>query len=620
MIPRTPLQRKRRVESVTEGDVPVMDHRLVPYEKPFDEMVCSYQCRQMVKSEFILALNTAEKKVLEYQARLEAQSNHLCRSEEERKRLQDRLCSVEQELQASKGREHALQEQLLKEINEYQERYHAQLKRCSELEVNLKKEESLHKHAELAIETAKHKASDVEEELRMVSQMNERENKRLQKALSQVQDECKFSLSRANAELERMTIRADNAEKDGELLKKNLADLQDKLTECLNAKDQLEHTLSSSDFQSVRSNTSEDQTLVKYLKEELQNYESEVQEARRLKSSHVNLELLKEQLLEEKSQREKAQMELSKLKEIQLHAESLEFELTSWKSLLNDIPDVSSYDDIRRKFSQLQKEIIEYMLKVGESSTRLKELEVTLEMANVGKELVEKECKLANEKIEYTALEVRRLEVMLSSASEECEKLKRDAVNWRKQKTELSGTETLNEKVVKELESSLEQREHAIREMEDSLNHQKEIINRQHSEVKMLNERLNIETRKVKALERESDQLRSEISLLESKLGHGDYSAANTKVLRMVNTLGVDNEAKHVIEALQAELQKTQAKLQAIEELKGQAGNVMHDDIPEKLSQLKGQIAVLEKREDRYKAVFAEKISVFRRACCSLFG
>lgn len=40
----------------------------------------------------------------------------------------------------------------------------------------------------------------------------------------------------------------------------------------------------------------------------------------------------------------------------------------------------------------------------------------------------------------------------------------------------------------------------------------------------------------------------------------------------MVNTLAVDNETKQTIEALQAELKKTQAKLLAVEELKGQSG------------------------------------------------
>ena len=44
----------------------------------------------------------------------------------------------------------------------------------------------------------------------------------------------------------------------------------------------------------------------------------------------------------------------------------------------------------------------------------------------------------------------------------------------------------------------------------------------------------------------------------------------------MVNTLGVDNEAKQTIEALQAELKKTKERLQAVEELKGQAGMQLH--------------------------------------------
>lgn len=44
----------------------------------------------------------------------------------------------------------------------------------------------------------------------------------------------------------------------------------------------------------------------------------------------------------------------------------------------------------------------------------------------------------------------------------------------------------------------------------------------------------------------------------------------------MVNTLAVDNEAKQTIEALQAELKKTKERLQAVEELKGQAGMQSH--------------------------------------------
>ncbi|KAK8916194.1 hypothetical protein KSP39_PZI023259 [Platanthera zijinensis] len=137
MILRTPPQRKRRVESVHEQDrSPVSDRRIVPYAGPPDDFVCTYHCRQMVKSEVMVALKTAEKLNLEYKSSLEAISNRLTKCQQEHSKCAHHLCSVEQELQASKGREHALQEQLLKETSEHQERFYEQLKRCSELEVN----------------------------------------------------------------------------------------------------------------------------------------------------------------------------------------------------------------------------------------------------------------------------------------------------------------------------------------------------------------------------------------------------------------------------------------------------------------------------------------------------
>jgi hypothetical protein len=47
----------------------------------------------------------------------------------------DKLNYVEQELAATKGRESALQERLLKELSEYQERYRGQVMKINELEV-----------------------------------------------------------------------------------------------------------------------------------------------------------------------------------------------------------------------------------------------------------------------------------------------------------------------------------------------------------------------------------------------------------------------------------------------------------------------------------------------------
>jgi hypothetical protein len=55
-------------------------------------------------------------------------------SEDERATYKDKLNYVEQELAATKGRESALQERLLKELDGYQERYRNQVKKIGELE------------------------------------------------------------------------------------------------------------------------------------------------------------------------------------------------------------------------------------------------------------------------------------------------------------------------------------------------------------------------------------------------------------------------------------------------------------------------------------------------------
>uniref|UniRef100_A0A0D9V8I3 DUF4094 domain-containing protein n=1 Tax=Leersia perrieri TaxID=77586 RepID=A0A0D9V8I3_9ORYZ len=709
MILRTPPQRKRRADSDIDIDIdaeiaaaaaaatsapsPVSDRRLVLYDRPtdlvvagvsgepMDDMVCTYHCRQMVKSEFMVALDTAEKQVQEYRAALDDLENRLSKSEDERTTCQDKLNYVEQELAATKGRESALQERLLKELGDYQERYRDQIKKIGELEAQLKKEVDSRIAAESSSASAKESVKELEVNLQRLTENSEREKKALKKELSYLQDDTKLSVSKLDAELERMKLRAQNSENEAKLLNEQLEDLKKQLDESVREKNEMEHKLLSSSALSNQRTPTDDQKLIKLLQEELRNYEKEVDEARRLKSSHTNAELLKEKLLEEQGRRERVEMELSKLQEVEAKAQKLELELTSCTALLSNIPDVSSFGDIPQKIADLQKQALTNLNKVGEVTSQLKELQVALEFADLSKQRAEGEATLAKERAESATREVKRLELLLAAVSEERDRLRKDHAMSTNQKSRdgddassrFCAFTTLNkmcnksfEVTMQSMESDLSRMEKVVRELESTIHDQRELISQQHTELSLMNEKLSMEGRKAKSLERDGDQLRSQVALLESKLGHGDYSASSTKVLRMVNTLAVDNEAKQTIEALQAELKKTKERLQAVEELKGQAGEyfyafihlfilvimsaiwgfefiicfslqrsesllkichlkdyvgtVVDANIAEKLAQLKTQIATLEKREERYKAVFAERISVFRKACCSLFG
>ncbi|GMI86128.1 mitotic arrest deficient 1, NITRIC OXIDE-INDUCED EARLY COTYLEDON SENESCENCE 1 [Hibiscus trionum] len=637
MILRTPPPKKQRSEPVHhESPSPLVapEGPLIIYEdsplaapppesphQPSDHLLCTYQCRQMVKADFLDALSNAEKQNSDYQAKLEALSESLSKAEAEKKKFRDQFLYAEQELAAAKGREQMLRDQLLKEVNDSQERFKMHLETNNELKGKLQNEMNLRKKAESSAASAEEKAADLEGKLTQFSQSIEREKKRLHNELAQLKGESKLSVSRISADLERMEFRANNAEKQSELLKEQLEDLKKQLNECLNQKSEVEKKFSSFTFQEVTS--SESSILIKHLQEELRNYESEVREARKLKSSHEDIELLKAKLLEEKGRRERVESELSKLQEQQISLNNLENELSLWKLIMNNIPDVSCPEDIPVKFATLQKEVIDSTIKIGEVNARLKQIEVGLDAAEFAKQNAEADAVLVKEKTEALKSEIKRIELMLSMVTEERDKLRNVINESKKHKNEEAGDEVASGTVVQELESSLAKKESCIKELERNLHEQKEINDRQHNEITLLHDRLNNEARRIKSLERESDRLRSEISLLESKLGHGDYSAANTKVLRMVNTLAVDSEAKQTIEALQTELQKTKEKLQALEELKSQSGDtgkLVDSYISEKIMKLKEQIATLEKREERYKTVFADRISVFRRACCELFG
>ena len=68
------------------------------------------------------------------------------------------------------------------------------------------------------------------------------------------------------------------------------------------------------------------------------------------------------------------------------------------------------------------------------------------------------------------------------------------------------------------MESDQSGMEKMIRELESTMHKQKEQISHKDTELSIMNERLSLEARKVKSLEREGDQLRSQVALLESKV------------------------------------------------------------------------------------------------------
>ncbi|KAJ6327868.1 hypothetical protein OIU78_014682 [Salix suchowensis] len=287
MILRTPPAKRARGGAADANARPIIEspqsehHRennLVIYEDNntptlhHEQLLCTYQCRQLVKSDFIDALSSAEKQVQDYQSKVQEINENFTKSEGERKTFRDKLLQTEQQLAAAKGREHALQQQLLKEVNDNQERFKKQLESQANLEVKLENEKNLRQKAESSAASAEEKASVLEGKLGNLSESIEREKKRLNTELAQLNRESKHSVSRIRADLETMECRAKNAEKESELWKEQLEDLKRQLTECSHQRSELEKKLSSFTFQEGSSTDSN--ILVKHLQEELRNFVS----------------------------------------------------------------------------------------------------------------------------------------------------------------------------------------------------------------------------------------------------------------------------------------------------------------------------------------------------------
>jgi mitotic spindle assembly checkpoint protein MAD1 len=66
------------------------------------------------------------------------------------------------------------------------------------------------------------------------------------------------------------------------------------------------------------------------------------------------------------------------------------------------------------KFSVQCREVIDNMMKVGEANALLKQMEVALDTAQLGKQNAETEAALAKEMAEALKLEVKEIELMVS--------------------------------------------------------------------------------------------------------------------------------------------------------------------------------------------------------------
>lgn len=91
-----------------------------------------------------------------------------------------------------------------------------------------------------------------------------------------------------------------------------------------------------------------------------------------MRQEHTNVELLKEKLESERDRANKAESALCQIVDMEVQIAALEAELHAWKETINQIPGVSTLEDVLPKFAQLQTYVIAALLQCSVATLQKK--------------------------------------------------------------------------------------------------------------------------------------------------------------------------------------------------------------------------------------------------------
>jgi len=565
-----------------------------------------------VQAEVLETLDKREKQVVELESALKSLNSRLAAAEAHEKQLLQGQKSLDQVVAASSGREASLHAHRMHDSERNDQMLRTQLKRCHELQAKLQEEMRLKAEAEATAREAEARVMDIEDEKQKMQEASAKEIMQLNRELGRLRRDSDYTLRRMKAESNTTMDRSRLDREEAESLLLQLDEEQKLLTKTVEEKQELEHKLADALklLATHKSAPEESDTLIRHLQEELRQCSADVAEARKLKQAHINAALLKEKLIGEKSRADRAEASLAGLADVQVRVKEMESELQCWSEVVEKIPGAQSRDDILPKFAALQREALAATAKTGELNAQVAELKIAVEKAETLKKQVEAQAEALREEVADATMSLKRLERKVGIISAERDGLKRILESYDKEEAviashrkpgeamaSISLPSNFKDQHIKELSLALTEAQQHATELEEALLQSNDSSREKQQKIDRLAEEVNEACEKVKSLEREGDRLRKELAGLELKLGRGEFNRATTKVLHLINNLeSGDHSSKDV------------------------PVNVNNKMQSQEIAALTKQITSLEKRQDRYRQIFADKISLFREACYLLFG
>jgi len=642
LIPGSTASKRSRASPQQPGEM----RKRLP-ENP-DEMVNCYEHANLVRSEVLQLLETKTKDVTLLEKEMMKLEDRLQTAEAKREEVH--LRNQQLEAQAARLRcdgdsRHKL---AAEEASNSERRLMVEMERVTDVTKRL--EETRQELAQAQSQARKLKSALTlsEEEAGIAAAQA---NQQHQDLMAEVQD-VRASLLHSNDQSRQLRMKVDQLQDQVQMLEeeRDAAGSAQQQAE-REAKEQagevarLQHmvtVLNSSSSQGsglgVSAREQELEATVKMLRDELASFEAEVASARTLQKHQQSVSVL----LERSSAAEKrAKLAESRLEEElerahKAHTEAMQHH--HWPAKLQSLPGVETPEDVLHLLGNLQNEVASSQAAAGEARQNVARLTVEIEHLKVTAKEHEYRYSTAATALadaEINAQASERRATLLAQEKASLQKMLNSYENEHVMKTP-PGSASKIEGAVKErnaeLEESLTHAHAQIASLSKALNESGATSADARKNLEVLSIRTEEAEAKCASLERENGSLAKELAMLEMKVGRGEFDRKTTKVLHF--KMNPEKEALKSVEekeldGLKVENGALKASLEALEKRLTSSNSSAdpHAEGAARMAVVEAEAAVakrrvsdLEKREERYKQIFKQKIQTFREACYKIFG
>jgi len=325
-------------------------------------------------------------------------------------------------------------------------------------------------------------------------------------------------LDTANAQIEHFEQQVESYKNQITQYKQNILDL----------------TSQSESRKTSFSSNQEYETIIKNLKDEITHlktveaaHKQSIKQVKQLQEQSANASLLNEQILQQQAKLERAAQLQHKYNELQLQYSKLQEQTNQWDSLLRGLKEFNNPTEIWNRMNQLQKENEMLLLEQGNSKGSVTTLQANLEQATAKIAQLEQQAAKLNKTISEHEENFKKLEKWNSILKKERDGYKSILDSYNEEDAIHSNYDKQKTARINELERSMAEKHNFIQTALASLSTPAV------TPATLNAEEVEVLRSQIAKLNKENEKLIEEISVLESRLGKGEFNPQTTKILHL---------------------------------------------------------------------------------------